>query len=666
MTRCLALIVSLLIAIPSLASDVVLGEFVASNANRLNKLFDQLDPAHPEVGQLVEQWNSGQHIEAAGRLAAYYESKAFAQQILEPLNLGADPVHEAELALQNQFIIHDTTVELLELPEGSLEWNLESQDLDKELAWMLNRHTFLPLLAEAGSRTGNAAYRAKLNELWQSWITENPSPGKLSFSAQWRALEVARRILNSWTHVFYDRESLDPSSLLIVLSSIPDHAEILKEHASFWGGNHLITEKLALLTLATAWPEFQQAAEWREDAIASLSEQFLKQTYPDGSYKELSNHYQKVILRSAHQFLIILAQTEQDMMERPVAKRIEKLWEFFAYSTRPDGYGPLNNASDLENNANLLKGVWRFYNRPDWQVIANRMTKDLPGSDSPTRLFPWAGQAFIRNHFRQDGDWIYFDAGPYGTAHQHVDRLHVSACFNGRPIIVDSGRYTYQHGSWREYFKGPASHSVLQLDGKASEQGPREVKSPMPLIFEESEDHVFTAASASFKSASGRHGLPTLRAGVPWTRAILYDNRGFAIIFDHVLAFTEHDFSLTWNLHPDIPGDSYADVLRIVESPVHSRAAVSEGWHSPEYGVKQACKQLVLRGRIDSPTTIVTMIGGGMARKYGFHPTSEVGSPILNFRISWNGKTIAEAGVRLHPNPELIQYEKILLTEDDR
>ncbi len=670
----LALFFSFAIAQPAWASDVLPDNFVASNANRLNKLFEQLDPAHAAVGPLVEQWNKGEHIEAANRLAAYYRTKAFSKDILEPIHNAPDPGKQVELILQNQFRIHDQTVELPELRNGQYEWNLESLGIDKELAWMLNRHAFLPQLANAAKQTGSNEYGAKLNELWQAWILQNPSPGKLSFSPQWRALEVARRILNSWTHVFYDRESMDPSTALLVLSSVPDHAKILEDYASFWGGNHLITEKLALLTLATAWPEFQQANEWREDAIATLSTQFLEQTYPDGSYKELSNHYQKVILRSAHQFLIILAQTDPGFRELPIAQRIEKLWEFFAYSTRPDGYGPLNNASDLEHNGSLLRSVWKFYDRPDWLVIASGVSKELPESSSPSRYFPWAGQLFIRNHPRLDADWLYFDAGPYGTAHQHMDRLHLSACFNGRPILVDSGRYTYQHGRWRDYFKGPSSHSVLMLDDTPSKQGPREVRKPMPVIFQDMDGHVFAAATASFESATRMPGFSSLKAPVPWTRAILYDDRGFAVIFDHVVAFTQHDFSLRWNLHPDIGGETYADVIRIVESPRHSRQAITTGsedsatggWYSPEYGVKQPNKQLVLTGRIDSPTTFITLAGGGRMKSYGFHLTSKPGAPIQDFRISWNGKTIAQASVRLHPQPELLNYEKILLTEGGR
>jgi hypothetical protein len=636
-------------------------QFILDNHDRLESLFGALDRSHPQLHPILKQWDGGKEAEACDALIAYFDQKSSGNTILQPFLTPGNVEEQARRALDNTFFLLGDWAAVPPGESSQVDWGYTGPGEDKEVAWMLNRHEILPTLSIAWQNSGNPDFRSKANSLWQDWITANPYPDRLTFSPQWRALEVARRINNSWLHAMRVAGLMDSETRLLALSSVMDHADALRHHASFWGGNHLITEKLALLTLAVTFPEFEEATNWQAHATDRVSRQIMDQTYPDGSHKEFSNHYQRVVLLNAEHFVRLLSQFDPAFREREVYGRITRMWEFFAGVMKPDGTGPLNNASDREVNARYLEEAWEFHNRPDWLAMATHGLKGILPDESPSRLYPWAGQVILRNNWSRLADWIYFDAGPYGTAHQHVDRFHISASFGGRPILTDSGRFTYQPGKWKDYFKGPDSHSILRLDGRPPVQGPRKVKSPMPVTFMETETVVFTGALSRF-SFDG--AVPGLKTPVPWIRAILYDKRGFAIIMDHLVTFQKHQLAAQWHFHPDISEEeadrslALASPAGLLERSVRKGQATPPlgGFHSIDYNQKAPAVLFRQTGEIDRPTTLAWLLQSPAEDVVKIQILSEPGAPVLHFRASRGALPLSEARVRLHPDPVLLEY----------
>lgn len=570
----------------------------------LDDLFHSLNPDLPGVPQMQNHWKEGQTTEAFAQLLDLAGKPATTTSVP-----ALPPAHEALLeraraATENRFRILEQWIEPPRTASGTMDWHYRGPTGDKEVAWMLNRHRPFLDLAAAWESTRNPAYRESLNRLFQDWIRANPYPDGLTFSPPWRALETARRILEVWP-VLAASDALDAHSRLLLLASLLQHADALRHHASFWGGNHLITEKMALLQLAVSWPVFQQTAAWRQHAVEVLSQQFLQQSYPDGSYKELSNHYQRVVLRNARRFLRLLATTDPQFRQRPVYRRIVAMWDFFAGAIRPDGTGPLNNASDVEPNAAVLQRVAAFHGRRDWRYIATGGTAGTQPEPPHHRLFPYAGQVFLRNNWTPSGDWIYFDAGPYGTAHQHVDRLHVSAVLNGRPLLTDSGRYHYRPGPLKDFFTGPAGHASLLLDGQPPIQAPRAVRQPLPLRFDQSGKAAFVSARAAFPHPPSR-----LTAPDSWDRCLVYHPDGFLLIVDSVTTFSPRSVTFRFPFHPQNSTQEATAALRPIApaetGPLHLE--VLKGHYSPQYNQKQPSTVLAFSGRIQQPTTFVWLL----------------------------------------------------------
>ena len=111
--------------------------------------------------------------------------------------------------------------------------------------------------------------------------------------------------------------------------------------------------------------------------------------------------------------------------------------------------------------------------RPDLLWAASGGAEGTPPA-TRSASFPVGGY-FVQRSGWGDADrayaderWSVLDCGPIGEGgHGHYDQLSVELMADGRPIVVDPGRYTYaedDHG-WRAWFKGTAAHNTVTVDG---------------------------------------------------------------------------------------------------------------------------------------------------------------------------------------------------------
>ena len=169
----------------------------------------------------------------------------------------------------------------------------------------------------------------------------------------WRGLEVSFRA-KIWTNVFYNlmkSKEMEPATRLLILTSIPEHAHYARNfHAQ---GNWLTMELSGLATVAAAWPEFKDAPSWITYAKQTMTKSLQEQVYPDGVQTELTSSYHKVALDNFNQFFETCKQINEPLPEI-YSQYLEKMWNYLAYTMRPDGYGLLNNDADLVNNAETI------------------------------------------------------------------------------------------------------------------------------------------------------------------------------------------------------------------------------------------------------------------------------------------------------------------------
>lgn len=586
-----------------LSAGACAGETLALEAlchdhpERIEGLFSALDLQRPELDAVRQAHAAGDLPGACHALLAHYEQRFAAPSDPEketwfrPKTAGADAI------LAGEFTFYGLSAQVPQRTDGGLDWTHSGPNQDREWAWGLNRHSHLNVLLEAYLGSGETQYLAVIDKHLQDWVLNSPYPGVKSSTPQWRGLEAALR-MSPWSRIFamvQHDAGFSPATRILMLSSLPEHTHYLR-HFHAQTGNWLTMEMNGLLTIALTWPEFLDAQDWVTYAIDQLVPEMARQVYPDGVQMELTSHYHRVAAHNFQGFAERIISSGRFMPEDYMAQ-LEKMWDYLAYSMRPNGHGVLNNDSDYDHGAPIILGKANPYSRPDWTFIATNGAEGKRPEGGASVFYSWAGQAILRNGWDRDAHWTFFDVGPFGTGHQHHDMLHVSIAAFGRDILVDSGRYTYVGGPWRRYFTESASHNVILVDGRGQ-------KSYAPQASEALlNQHHFTDAFDCVRGVFSS-GYEKLDGEAAHHRIVCYVRDRYWVVLDRIVSDRPRTLSALWRYHPDctvamdtgtvLSTDAEAGNIRIVPfgpvdwevSLVKGQEDPIQGWYSPVYNTK--------------------------------------------------------------------------------
>jgi hypothetical protein len=539
---------------------------------------------------------------------------------------------------------------------------------------------------------------------WTSSV-EYPEPPDLDeIVCPWGTiLEVGHRA-KAWPAVFYGlqaEEEFAPDTRVLLLSQALDHATFLQRHHGS-GSNWVITEMTGLLSLACAWPEFREAAAWRELALTLGPQELAQQVYPDGVQKELSSNYQLAVLW--HMGFFVATVRGAGLPEDPaLTALLEHMWNYLAYSLGPNGQFPQNGDSDRPGATDsemiqppeagqAVLAAAETYGRQDWLYLATQGRRGERPAGLPSVLFPWAGQLIMRSGWEAEAQWGYFDFGPWGLLHQHNDALHLSITAYGRDLLVDSGRYTYENywgepGTWRSYFLGSAAHNVILVDGLGQANGRKVTDKPVAAdqafltpaydYAQGSYTHGFVdAATACLRHKSMMRGEPTyadVRGDVAHTRAVLYLRGVGWLVVDRIE--TDHPCRLTalWHFSPTctvaregssvVTTDEGLGNLRIqplaaLEGEielVHGREGPDfQGWYSPESEVRLPNICACYSAEIPRTTTMAWLLLPGRGQIPAAR-TTQWSAPegAVHLLLEWSHRPPLEVALRLDASADL-------------
>ncbi len=596
-------------------------EVYTAYPEQIKSIFMNLNLSWPGLEEVKKAWEKKDIPLACKNLLKYYGKSSQVQKDLPTATKAT--LSEADSILQDIFTFQRVTGKVPRQADGHLKWDCMGPESDIEWAWALNRHYPTGNVLSAFFKTGNPKYATYIDSFTKDWIISSwPYPAVKSTTAMWRGLEVSFRV-KTWSKVFYELWNTDlisPATKLLILSSIPQHAHYARNfHAQ---GNWLTMEISGLATAASAWPEFKESPAWMEYAIKTMSASMKEQVYPDGVQTELTSSYHFVALSNFNLFANI-CQKNNVPLPSYYTKTLENMWNYLALIMRPDGFGALNNDADLINNReNILKEA-TIYNRPDWIYIASNGKSGSKPAAGPSNFFPYAGQLISRSDYGQDAQWSFFDIGPWGTGHQHNDKLHLSVYAYGRDLLVDGGRFAYRGevaDKFRKYATGSFSHNILLVDGKGQAAGTPSVKEPLSnKLFAISKD--FDYGSGTFDKFSGLEGLFTQ------TRSIVYVRGKFWVVADRLKTDRPRNIETLWHWHPGCKVEigksgkvfTTNDRGNLVIIPVEAsdwkvslvkgqEQPTIQGWYSKEYNTFEPNPTAIYSRQLKSDETFVWIL----------------------------------------------------------
>lgn len=512
-----------------------------SHPDRIQRLLAALDLERPDmvaVRQAKEEENLVAACQALLVAVDAYDAGAWLRET-------STPQAELEIPPQAEELTHDIFTHLGQkdtvprTADGRLQW-MYAGPVDDDQYWHFqNRFGYLNALWQGYLASGADRFPATMDRLIRDWVTAHPMPDKQRRNSVWHELDTGLRA-RRWAvayHRFRVTTGFSDAGQLLLLSSIPEHAAYLIKH-NRPGHNFITMEMAGLAYLGALFPQFKNSDHWLDKAFDTLHAELEGQVYPDGVQKELTAHYHMVAL---NRFQDVADIAERTGREVPDSYRhgLARMWNYAAYCSRPDGLLPRNNDSDEHPVHHVLP--WEAYGRPDWQFIATQGRQgERPDHLSVT--FPWAGQLISRSGWEADAQWSFFDNGPWGHSHQHNDKLHLSV-YAGRPLLVDSGRFSYQGklaSKFRDFCTSGRAHNTILLGGEA--QGRNEKIAATPLA------DMYLQAGPDFDYSRGV--IDTYADGGQHERRLLYV-RGMAwIVIDQVVVEKSTDITALWHFHP--------------------------------------------------------------------------------------------------------------------
>lgn len=352
---------------------------------------------------------------------------------------------------------------------GEVDWFINPTfNQYKEWTWQLSRHPEWAILAERYRATGDERFAAAFVRFFRSWVRQALVPEDADGAATlcWRTIETGIRMGGAWQwalHSFYKSPHFTDDVLVDWYKSVWEHGWRLRNfHRT---GNWLIMEMNGLAQIGILYPQFRDAAAWKQYAFERLVEELDAQVYPDGWQVELSTGYHQVDINN-YQWLIDVCRAYDEPILPAFRAGLERMHAVNVLMMMPDGRLPDVNDGGWHEVARLMQhAVADYPNRADFLWAHTRGAQGHPPAVT-SHAFPYAGYYIMRTGWEPDAIWALFDAGHFGYGHQHEDKLNLLLHAYGRLLLTEAGNYAYDASAMRRYVLSTRAHNTIRVDGQ--------------------------------------------------------------------------------------------------------------------------------------------------------------------------------------------------------
>jgi hypothetical protein len=408
----------------------------------------------------IREWLERKHFLLSENIAASSQVMSEANRILE----GRTTIYGKEVNLNNPSLWHadpltnnkwDSTIHYSRF---SVFHPSHDGETDIRRLWELGRFGWAVNLAQAFASTQKPEYV----KAWQKFIDDFIKSNRPEYGPHWlNAMEPAMRAIQ-WGRAYsyiISRDidihtNIDFYKRLVM--SLLEHGQYIYTHLEWTPSgrtNHYISNLVGLLSIAVLIPEWKPAHAWKEFAIQQLSEEIEIQTDKEGFHSEASTAYHHFVTE-LYSFVSALDRVHQLGFSSRFHGRVRQMIEVNQTIRGKENIDPRlgdDDSSTLFNDADVLK-----------------------------KIFPWKlRMVTLSNSMKYESSGFYIlrssevncivQCGPNGQegvgGHAHNDKLSFVLNHQGKPLIIDSGTYSYSANiKLRNQFRSIYSHNTLIVD----------------------------------------------------------------------------------------------------------------------------------------------------------------------------------------------------------
>ncbi len=515
---------------------------------------------------------------------------------------------------------------------GDVDWAAKGQSH----LWRYHLHYFgfarslVVWSATTGSAEGFAAFR----RLAVSWMNAND---RLRGDG-WHPYTISIRLVNWLQAIAHWADNLerDQTFRAALLSNTYGQARILRKQMEFdVRGNHLVENLRALLWAGTAFAT-DEAREWFRIALKVLEEETAEQVLADGGHFERTPGYHVVVMRDYLEIALMLERNHscpawlRDAVRRQAmflqsilgTNRRLPLLKDTALDAAPDPDDLLNAAAawlcEPARKGRSTAGLdtYLLLGSSAWNTVSN------PAAAQAVRRVVCLRESGYYVFGDSAGEHVILDVGKpcpdYLPAHAHADTFNYEYSFGDSPVVVDSGVYAYQRGSWRDFFRSTRAHNTVEIDGQNSSEvwsNFRVGRRAHPKVLHE-------VVTDSLAALLCQHDGFRHLVGRPMHRRVFLWRRGeYFVVVDEVRGTAAARVASHIHFHPSLdpqvgPGsrwnigvESNTLWLHHSDGMTVSRARGAEqpreqGWYSERFGRKEANTVLTFCGQGPQPFAV--------------------------------------------------------------
>ena len=447
----------------------------------------------------------------------------------------ADPVKRADYVLENGFKLVGEFRTDLNSPPIWKELVSESRNIRYKLhSWVL----LDPLLCADEVADGDE-YLIKAINIANDWIEHFIIAGEKDEFA-WYDMGVGQRatklpyMLRRLIEIGGDSEII----CNFIIASEIHISELSQEERVAMHSNHGLFQIAGLMALVRDIPWLSGSKSGYESAKKLLKKMIDEHFAEDGLHKEHSPEYHLFMRNHLHSFQSTGWIDSDDEINRLLTS-VEEISHWMQ--------NPEKNVIAIGDSNNGLSSKDR------WGGVNEQLNSGL-------KVLPFGG--LVIENTENDGFFsqLVFSAQFHSRQHKHADNLNVLYHLNDKPLLVDSGSFTYQYDlPERIYCESTRAHNTVEIDGlnhsrfrqDAFGSGLSFCTSMGPCTIMRGSVH-HSRLISSFLPNNKIHTRDGVKVDILHSRTIIHYPNRFLAIIDQIKSTESHDYIQWHHFSPEI------------------------------------------------------------------------------------------------------------------
>ncbi len=356
-------------------------------------------------------------------------------------------------------------------------------------------------------------------------------------------------------------------------------------NGSYWWSNWRIVANAGFFKGNEYFPEWKNYTNWRNRVTGNIEYTLDLLFVDDMSFAEAGPAY-AVWCVELFGDCVRMADINNRPLDKTFTEKLRYATRFALESLYPDGYDTNIGDSNYKDRMSVFNDLAEYYGNDS---ILNAFVNGTDEFDPEyySSIYHDSNTMLMRNSWNpEEAIYLQLSNNPF-DGHAHPDSAAVVMYAYGKPLLVDSGRYSYSSfNSIYNDLRYASAHNTIEAVGQSMANHSGAAK---PL------EYATTSDAFDFATTS-----QTGYSGTTHTRNVLFlKDLAYSIVTDYVTGNQSREYRQNWHFMPssnaEMSGNTattnfYNEANITIANADSDTALIRDGYHSADYGLVAGSK----------------------------------------------------------------------------